>query len=562
MAKKPDYDRTVELSMTRRQALAALGTAAVAHAADPPVADAALLKAHDEQVKRSLAQQNTDTKSRWYGGLPDDAGLHLTGNAAGFLSAAAAAFLHPGSTLHHNPLLVERMRLAAAYLDRLQTPEGNVAYLTTNFNSPPDTAFVVNPVATAACLARRYGAPELVAMLEPFLRKAGAGMARGGVHTPNHRWVICSALAQIHELFPDSAYPRRIGQWLAEGIDIDEEGQYTERSTGSYNPIVDRSLVIMAAKLNRPELLDPVRRNLDSMLWLLHPGYEVVTEISRRQDQYRRDHMGLYWFPLRYLAVRDGNGRYATLASHFQARSASLATMMEYPELARPLPQLAAIPEDYEKSFPGLGVARIRRGSRSATLVLGNSSRFVTFRRGDAIVNAVRFASAFFGKGQFTPTVAEKRGESYYFSQELTAGYMQPLDPARKVGPDGWVASGRERRQTEICRLTQSAVVTETPRGLRIRMQAHGTKDIPLSVEISLAPGGTIEGCERARQGSDAWLLRGGHATLRSGADSIRIGPGLGEHTYTQVRGAEPRIEGQSIYLCGYTPFDHTIEIG
>jgi hypothetical protein len=43
------------------------------------------------------------------------------------------------------------------------------------------------------------------------------------------------------------------------------------------------------------------------------------------------------------------------------------------------------------------------------------------------------------------------------------------------------------------------------------------------------------------------------------GGDAVRFGPGLRQHIYTQVRGAEPKLPGTSVYLCGYTPFDHTL---
>ena len=41
----------------------------------------------------------------------------------------------------------------------------------------------------------------------------------------------------------------------------------------------------------------------------------------------------------------------------------------------------------------------------------------------------------------------------------------------------------------------------------------------------------------------------------------IEFGPGRVEHTYTQVRGAVPKWDGQCVYLTGTTPFEFTLKI-
>jgi hypothetical protein len=540
------------LKITRRQAVSTLALAAAAPTtAAAAEIDSNVVKRHDEDVARLIARQITDPASRGYGAQPDAQLLYSAGGAAGLLEAYFAAFLCPQSKYHNDGQLVDRMKLAARFLEKAQNDQGYIDLLSTNFSSPPDTGFCVHPVGTAACLAARQNARELVAIAEPFLRKAGAGLVTGGIHTPNHRWVVSQALAQINEVFPHADYVRRIGQWLAEGIDLDPDGQYTERSTSVYNTVSDRAFLVMAIKLKRPELFEPVRRNLDAMLYLLHADGEVVTEISRRQDRNARADMSGYWLPLRYLAVHDGNGQFATVERRLADR-ARLSWLMEYPEMNGALPALAPLPEDFERELHSLDAARFRRGPVSATLLSGDSI-FFAFRRGNAVVNAVRFATSFFGKGQFIPAKLEKQDGAYVLRQDLEAPYYQPL--ARKVSTDQWGAARAQRRQTQICRLRQSATITEIAGGFRLRLEAKGTPGVPVAVEIGLRSGGKLAGA------ADEGVLASGYASYSVGEDRVRFGPGIGEHRYTQVRGAEPKLPGESVYLTGFTPFDHTLEL-
>jgi len=546
---------------TRRQILWTMGGAALAAGAPatPPEMDARVVARNDAALENLLRAQITDAANARLGGVPDEYGMFHAGSAGGLIETAAASLLTPQSKHRGAPEVLERIRLAAQFLERSQSAEGNIDLLSTNFNSPPDTGFVVHNVATAAALAKMYAAEEILRALGPFLVKAAGGMSTGGVHTPNHRWVVCAALAQVNDVFPDAAYTRRIAQWLAEGIDIDEDGQYVERSTVTYNTVTDRAFTVMAAKLKRPELLDPVRRNLRAMMYLLHPDGEVVTEVSKRQDQFVRGTMSGYWFPVNYLAAHHGDGQLAGLARGLAPENARLSALLEYPELAGPLPPAEALPEDYEKWFGAVGLARIRRGRWDATMVLKESSRFFSARNGGVVIQAVRFATSFFGKGQFVPDACVKEGSKYVFRQSLSAPYYQPLAPPRKVDYKNWGALRAKRRHSQVCKLEQMATVTEQQGGFELRLQSSGTAGVPLAVEISLREGGKLEGCRPAPHVVDGWVLEKDFATYRVGGDTVRFGPGAAGHLLTQLRGAEAKLPGQSVYLTGYTPFDQTI---
>ena len=520
----------------------------------------AVVQRYDDGVDRMLPQQDVDPKSRWRGISPDEFGLHHAATGTAYVDTFVSAYLHPESKHYKNALLIQRAKLAADLLIREQTPDGNIDNPLTNFNSPADLAFVIRGLCPTAILAKRGGHREISAMLDPFLRKAGIALTKGGIHTPNHRWVLCAALAQLHEIYGDAAYLKRIDQWLAEGIDIDTDGQYTERSTYTYNPITDAAFTVMAHKLKRPELLDPVRKNIESMMYLIHPNYEVVTEFSRRQDLNTTGDMGAYWFPLAYLSAHDHDGRCTTLARHFAASRASLSSLLEYPEFATDATPLRPVPDQYRKVYAHNKVARIRRGPISATILLEGRNRFFGLRNGEAVINAVRLASNFFGKGQFVPTESHVSENGYVLKQSFSAPYYQPLDPPRKVTADEWEEVRPLRKQSEISKLEYIVTISEVPKGFRMRVQASGVKDVPLSVEINLRPGGKLEGVDPAPKLQDGWLFAANQATFTVGKDVIKIGPGLRTTSYAQMYRVEQKLAGPSLYVTGSTPFDHTID--
>lgn len=529
-----------------------------------------LVRANDARIPALLERQQTAPSHPRRGALQDEHGIHTAGGTAGLVQAATAALAAPGSRFHGSPAIGERVALAARALLALQHADGTIDLHTTNFHSPPDTAFVLEPVCASLSVIRRLAPPvpgEAVADLERFARAAGEALAVGGIHTPNHRWVVCAALARLHALFPDPRFVARVDEWLAEGIDIDEDGQFSERSTSVYSPTCDRAFLTVARLLGREALLDPVRRNLEMTLLYLHADGDVATEASRRQDQYRRGSPAGYHIPYRALALRDGNGRFAAAARLIElkegdALAGNLIHFLDDPSLRQPLPHDAPLPEDFARFFPGSDLVRVRRGPVSAT-VLGGNSCVLSFHKGAAVLEAVRLASAFFGKGQFVGERLVVEGNACRLRQELTGPYWQPLPAGLRHADGRWDPADRaRRRQSEVQRLVSEVVVRESGGVFDIDVDVTGTDRVPLAIELGFRRGGELAGVTPVAGTPDAFLLPEGTGEVRLGGDAIRFGPGRAEHTWTDLRGALPKLDALSVYLTGFTPFRTTLRIG
>jgi len=547
--------------MTRRNTLLTLAASqAFAQSSSAPDPLESALKHNADGVKHLLANQVTDPNSRWYGMLINGFGIPVPATMAGMFDTYSAALMHPKSKYYRNAEIFARLKMTASQLMKNLSPAGFYSNLDTNFNSPPDTAFGVRAAAQGLLIAKRTNSREIFEVMQPFLKTAADGLAVGGIHTPNHRWVLCAALAQVNEILPNPAYSKRIDQWLAEGIDIDSDGQFTERSVGSYNSIIDSALIAIAEKHNRPELFDDVRANLNSLLYLINPNGEVVTDFSRRQDQFTIATPVNYYFSLHYMALKDKNRAWGNLAAQYRSAAMGLSTAMLYPDFLKPI-ETGPTPNDYRKDFAHNKVTRIRRGSHAATVFYNGSNRVMSINKGEAVITTIRFISAFFGKGQFRSEEFKFEGGKIHMSQKLEAPYYQPFTPTKKIDSEMWDSTQKSRPRTEISHFEQSATIEEASGGYDLRIRTSGTELVPVTIEIAFRPGGTLEGVKPIPNAPDSFLIAGSEARYKFGKDIIKVSPGKSEHQWTrEMRYIEAKLPGPTLFLTGFAPFDHTIQ--
>jgi hypothetical protein len=543
-----------------------------------------LTRANDEAVRR-LLQPPPATRSTGRAGRGQN------------VAALIASYCSPESAHHQSPTLIPLLERAAQAFVDAQNPDGTLD--AGNLASPPDTAFVVEAMAASLEVARRQKDPKLSPtqdILGKFLLRVGEALVTGGVHTPNHRWVICSALARIHALFPSQRYVDRIDDWLGEGIYQDADGLFPERSP-NYARVEVNAFTTMARLLNRPALLDPVRKHLLSNLYLMHPDGELECVQSRRQDQDRPVHVANFYLQYRYLAIRENNPTFAAVCRLIANRPGEslieganpIIHFLEDPLLRKPLPAGGEIPSDYRRVFANSRLARVRRGDRSASIFAGedwplgvasglaHNPTFFNFRKGNAILDSVRMGGQFFSLGVFRAESLTVDGNRAVLSQRYEAPYYQPLPKEHRNAKGDYpltpAKDGRfwskldfpHRQMSNVQVLDQKVTVIENQGAFELHIEITGPGRVPYAIELAFRPGGRFSG---VTQGDSRVLLKEGVASYRVGDDVIEFGPGQADHEIVnlsghsyQAHGASLRAPGDCVYITGYTPFRKVITI-
>ncbi|MDR7160012.1 hypothetical protein [Arthrobacter sp. BE255] len=567
----------------------------------------------------------------------DDGGVAALPHRAAMsrLLALATVYTEPGSAHRGAPGLPAAMAACVARLEHLQGPTG--LFDGTNLSSPPDSAFTIND----ACMALEImdaakdggiddggaardgggadgGLADVRRRLRAVVGRITDALVTGGVHTPNHRWELCAALARIHALQEREGSPRpeiseRIGQWLAEGIDQLPDGMYSERSPLYATAVTNPSLLAIADCAGRAELLEHVRGNLAAFLPWFNADGSIESLFSRRQDQWFTFDGESFQLLYRRMANQDGRADFAAAAAWLQQfpllePAKALARTRLDPWLGSEFP---AAPGVLDGGLPPVmapdraelatcGVHRFRKAGNVVTVFggcdelvpgvvsgLSSNPTFLRLAHGDAVLTDVRLSRSFFDLGPFrSQTVSADPGAgTVRLSEEQRANFYLPLPPEkhRQDGIYALVHEGRfsasmdfGHRPTVEHRLS-TAISVHTGGGaggdvVEVELDFGGA-DTSFALELTFRPGGELTGVAgpavvpSGASGGEAFQLTSGTGSYRVGDDAIEFGPGIpadpdnpplynpGE-AYRYLSGTNA-TDGVRVYITGRTRGTH-----
>jgi len=529
--------------------------------------DALLRRSLADLCEQAAAAEPPDPDAKWLAG-----GWRA---AAGPVVPLAMAHFDPLSPRAGAETLWQKLDACLDALARLQHDDGLVDLQTSNFHSPPDTAFMVEELAVLYEVVRGVAeaGPRRADVLDRLRRIISAGcdgIVGGGVHTPNHRWKVASALMLADALGPGDAWRAEADAYLAEGIDIDDDGEFTERSTGCYNEVSDRSLVLLARATGRRHFADLADRNLEHMLHLLHADGTLVTTYSRRQDRHTtvgiERYLHLYWAR----ALAAGNGRFLSAARLGLRRVSAaggslggLALWLRYFRQAAQAPPPDPLPlaDEYERRFDGVGVVRLRRGDLSLTLMAGREE-CLAVRFGDGPEVTVRVATGLAPNGRFLAEPVEGANGRYALRARQRCEYFGP-------GPDALPAvdwrdrAGFSRRVFVSAELDVELDVEASPAGLRLRLRATGCERVPVEVALLVRDAESVETRGEAEHDDEArkHFLNAGELLLHKPPRVVRVAPGVGEHDLAALPTGGPHPLPGAWCIRPVTPVDLTMTL-
>ena len=537
----------------------------------------------DDAVPYILASRQEDPGHPDFGGqIAPEKGFAEPSHSGEAAAALLAAYFCAESRWHGEARLLDAAISSLAFLNGKCHSDGSIDLLETNFHDCTSNGFSVQILAyTYRLLQREAKTPkerEAGTFVRAFLEKSAAAMLSGGFHTPNHRWVVASALALCYRCLGNPECLRMAETYLSEGIDCNDEGDYTERSVGIYDVANNESLTIVAQELGLPELYRAVDRNLMKNWYYTEPDMTGLTLASRRQDYGQEPQMIRHFYTYYQAAARTGDGRFAWMAETLLARMRQLRVQIGSPRetgaslhhqhlltrfLLDPglaLPRAEPMPTRYDRWFERIGVVRRRGGEWTCSLLRDNST-FMKVQKG-SLKMYVKLACTFFQHGRLVAQEITPVPGGYRLSCVNEWGYVLPLQGIQE--PDWGKIDHHARSRANMQRHCWRVDVLFRAEAIALRIRTEGVPRVPVKLECVLPPGGLLTSANLTAPAlPGGWAIAGGAVRYDCGGERIRIDGGFNEHTYApNMRNSDPPPTGRfCLYCTGFTPMDREIEI-
>ncbi len=535
-----------------------------------------MLRDMDAHLEGVLARQIMEENDPRYGGFWTES-FHVEPRQSGFfLGEMIAAYCTPDSAWYLHPRMEKAIRAVIAYMDAHQRPDGCFDLTPCNYASPPDTAFMVNALLNGWWVLEKCRAPEADFIRQPVYRlidSTSRGIAAGGFHTPNHRWAISSCLLCCEKITGNKALGERAREYLREGLDINEDGEFAERSAGNYNQVNDDQMIRLYIATGDSIYLEAAAKNLEMMYCYFDPDASVFTNNSTRQDLGKKVYSESYYILyllVGYFLKRPDLGAMAEWIWQDCRRRGSIPSgaewLLNYPEMdgyASDFPCMKPF-EHVDRLFPDSDIARIREDKWSCSLLNGKAN-CLYFQHGAFSMYMTIYANLC-DRRNFLSDTLERTPVGYRMKAHAAGWYYLPF-PEKPDTSDWWAMDNPNRRpKTEGLPLDTTLDIVKRPDGIDLHIRTEGIDRLPLRMEFSFLPGGYVRTehfLQRAKAGESINVMDGTVEACGPGGETIVIDGAFGAHDFTdRMGGAYPLSDKHyTVYFTAYTPVEKVIRI-
>lgn len=532
----------------------------------------------DKKVSKQLPYQVLDKESPNYGGLMvEDLGFCAATHTetSDFIQNIGFSYCSKNSKYFNSSEIFERLLIALKFMESKQRESGFIDLRDRNYDSPPDTAFALGTLYPIAWMAKHVPGiekgEELYNAIRPFVVKGASSIAdHGGFHTPNHRWIIAGAMSGSNDVYPELNCRDAINSYFREGIDLNNDGIYSEKSI-LYSAHINRKLIDAYYFSGDDYIAQNIVKNCRCIADFMNDDSSILTSVSIRQDN------GKHVFPLDFVSCFYFAAKYANDEHLFSAidkiceKNPVQDVMLIYlfarnPEWLKDDIKITEFKQPETKLFADTGIWTLHRDELDVFVMKGITTQ-MCIRYGEVFLKAVKIFAPYFNEATYlgrelTETENGVRmtiRPTYGVEQRIhMPGYWKPLE--RHVSFDELPYNNlKDRTPTPRPNIEYIFDIEKTNDGIDLTVRSNGGIDgahfsLQFDFELpgSVLTGNTYEQVATPRN----TILTSGYLTYRKGVHAVKIGPGFFAHNMLT-----PDATDYTVNMTANLPLNKTIHI-